>query len=191
MPTCQQTMSVTVSGPFTIGPTVVALGDVLPPPRLGARAAPRRAYCASIASISSSVYGASSIVVVLLALARLGALGADHQPVLRRQERAVVVAEHLRRSTRGRPARRTRSACRARRRARCAGATRVPGRSGAHHSRALDASRTRARRAAGRPSCRSRCSSATAVDLVLADQRVAARPAPAGRSGRPSGSSAP
>ena len=35
-PTCQHTMSVTVSGPFTIGPTSSPSVDVLPPPGLGA-----------------------------------------------------------------------------------------------------------------------------------------------------------
>ena len=54
MPACQQMMSVTVSGPLTIGPTVVALAHVLEPPRLGARGR-SAAYCASISSICSSV----------------------------------------------------------------------------------------------------------------------------------------
>ena len=36
MPACQHTMSVTVSGPFTIGPDLVALVHVFPPAGLGA-----------------------------------------------------------------------------------------------------------------------------------------------------------
>ena len=56
MPTCQHTMSVTVSGPFTIGPTSSPTATS----SQNRGSAPRRdsacaTYCASIASISSSV----------------------------------------------------------------------------------------------------------------------------------------
>ena len=54
MPTCQQTMSVTVRGPFTIGTHLVTFVDVLPPAGFGAPAG-LAAYWASIAAISSSV----------------------------------------------------------------------------------------------------------------------------------------
>ena len=163
---------------------LVALVDVLPPPRLGAAAARSPRTAASISAICSSVYGVELDGVVLLLLPGLLALGADHQPVLARQHRAVVVAEHLAPSTRARPARRTRSACRAPPPARCAG-TRGDRVAAAPTTRARSPSRTRARRAAGRPSSGRAARRRDRGDLVLADQRVAAdqrrrrdRPAP-------------
>ena len=116
---------------------LVALGDVLPPAGLGAarrlarRTAPRsrRSRRRCTASSSTSSYFLRSRAFV--------ALGADHQPVLRRQERCRRRRGTPAPSTRAPPARRTRSACRARRRARCGGTRGRRGRSGAHHSRAL------------------------------------------------------
>ncbi len=127
MPTCQQIMSVTVSGPLTIGPDLVARVHVLPPAGLGAPRGPSAAYWASIASISLVGVGPELDRVVLLACTRLRALGADHEPVLGREDRSVRRPGTPGPSIRARPARRTRSACRAPRPARCAGVTRDVG----------------------------------------------------------------
>ena len=172
MPTCQHTMSVTVSGPLTSGP------DRRRPRRTSSHqrgSAPRgrsAAYWASMAAISLVGVGGQLDVVVLLALARLGALGADHQPVLRRQQRAVDRPGTPGRTTRAPPARRTRSACRARRPARCGGPTRPAGPQRRPPLAGAGRSRRRGRPAGGRPS-----SGPGGVgdlgDLVLADERVA------------------
>ena len=54
MPTCQQTMSVTVSGPLTIGPTA-SPSATSSHQRGSAPRGPSAAYWASIAAICSSV----------------------------------------------------------------------------------------------------------------------------------------
>ena len=126
MPTCQQIMSVTVSGPLTMGPTESPTATsshqrgVEP---LG----PSCSYWDSMASISSSVYGRSSSGVVLLLLPGLGPLGADHQPVLTGEDGSHGRPGTPGRSTRARPARRIGSACRARPPGRCAARTPLSG----------------------------------------------------------------
>ncbi len=166
---------------------LVALLDVLPPPRLAPRGAPA-AYCASIAASASSVYGSTTArSSYFLSVAGLAALGADHEPVLRRRAARPSSSGTPAPSTRAPPDPRTRSALSStptralRRHTRRSGAAAptTPGRS---------PRRTRARRAAGRPCSSSRCSGGDLGHLVLADQRVAAderrrgdRPAPPGR----------
>ena len=93
MPTCQHTMSVTVSGPFTIGPTMS--------PSLTSshhRGSPPRdcSDCVLLLDHVDFVVGIGGEFdrVVLLAFACLLAFGADHQSVLRGQK-VVVVAEDL------------------------------------------------------------------------------------------------
>ena len=66
IPTCQHTMSVTRSGPFTIGP-ISSPSDTSSHQRGSAprRSSIWRSYCTSIASISSSVYGENSMASYL------------------------------------------------------------------------------------------------------------------------------
>ena len=180
-------MSVTVSGPLTIGPTVVALVHVLPPAGLGApgllaprtgprsRRSPRRCR----APISTSSYFFCSRALV--------ALGADHEPVLAGQDVALVVPEHLRRSTRARPARRTRSACRAR-----------PTRALRRHTRRSGAQRRPPLPGAGRVEGVHAPERVALHELAVLGRHLGAprphrsacprRPAAAGRWARPSGS---
>ena len=186
MPTCQQTMSVTVSGPFTIGPTSSPSST-----SSHQRGSAPRGTCSlrtarRSASISSSVYGASSMSSYFFALARLLALGADHQPVLARQQRAGVVAEHLRGPFVDGPAGELARLVERARPARCGGARRRSGYERRPPLPRRSRRRTRGRRAAGRPSSGRGAPAATSVDLVLTDQRVAAdqhrrrdRPVPA------------
>ena len=187
MPTCQQIMSVTVSGPFTIGPTSSPSCDVLPPARLGAarrlarvlrldrgdlrrrctaRSRWRRTSCARAPSSRSvrimSRYwpdssGPSSSRNTWRRPLVDGPLGELARLVEHADERVAAA----------RPG------------GRVAAAPTTRGRS---------RRRTRARRAADRPSCSVAVLGGDLGDLVLADQRVAAderrrrdRAAPAGR----------
>ena len=186
MPTCQQTMSVTVSGPFTIGPTV-SPSATSSHQRGSAPRGPSDAYWASISAICVVGVGRELDVVVLLALPGLGALGADHEAVLRRQERAVLVAEDLAgplvHGPLGELARLVEHAdqgvapadavARPQRRPPLAGAGRVEG---------VDAAERVALHQVA-------VLGGDLGDLVLADQGVAADQHAAGRSARPSGSS--
>ena len=140
----------------------VALVDVFPEPGLGAAAAVggvlgldarrSRRRCSAPSSMASYFFFSRALL----------ALGADHQPVLPRQHRAVVVAEHVAPTTRAPPDRRTRSACRAPPPARCG--ARSGGRAAAAPTtRARSPSRTRARPATGRPSSTRAGPRATAV----------------------------
>src|SRR4030095_9157566 len=96
MPTCQHTMSVTVSGPLTIGPTVSPSatsshqrGSAPPGGPVGVRGLARRGARGALGGVLGLDgvdllvgVGGQLDVVVLPALAGLGPLGADHQPVL-------------------------------------------------------------------------------------------------------------
>ena len=138
MPTCQQTMSVTRSGPLTSGP--IGRRPRRRPPTIAARA-PRGALGRVLARRSRRSARRSSARLdhdraVLLALpglrrARCGSSGGTARRAPCRPRRGTHA-----RSTRGLPARRTRWLVVARRRARCAARSAGPGRSGAHHSRA-------------------------------------------------------
>ena len=162
MPTCQQTMSVTVSGPFTSGPTVVALGDVLPPAGLGAAGPLGRVLRLDLGDLRRRCRASSSTASYFLRSRAFVALGADHQPVLGRQQRAVVVAEDLAgplvHGPLGELARLVEHADE-----RVAAAR--PGRraAAAPTTRGRWPSRRRGRRAAGRPSSGPACSAATSV----------------------------
>src|SRR5581483_3515775 len=74
---------------------LVALLDVLPPPRVGAARSFALVLRVDLGDLLLGV-GLDRHLVVLAALLRLFALGADHEPVLAR-EHLVVVAEDLRR----------------------------------------------------------------------------------------------
>ena len=60
MPECQHTMSVTVSGPLTRGPTG-APSSTSSHQRVSVPRGPSRPYCSSMAAISSSVYARISM----------------------------------------------------------------------------------------------------------------------------------
>ena len=174
-------MSVTVSGPFTIGPTS-SPSSTSSHQRGSAPRGRSRAYCASISSIcvvgvrreldrrrTSCARGPSSRSVRIIS---------RYWPD---SSVPVVVAEHLRGPLVDRPARRTRSACRARRRARCAGDTRRTGTQRRPPLARARRRRRRARRAAGRPSS----GRGARRDLGRPRPRRSAcrrRPAPAARS---------
>ncbi len=93
-PACQQTMSVTVIGPFTMGPTVSPTAT-----SSHHRVSAPRGPSAGVLRLDrvDLVVGVGTQLqrVVLLAGAGLRALGADHEPVLRRERGAVDLAEHL------------------------------------------------------------------------------------------------
>ena len=185
MPTCQQTMSVTVSGPLTMGPTVSPSATSSHQRGSAPRGRSARVLRLDLGDLVVGV-GGQLDVVVLLPLARLGALGTDHQPVLGRQQRAVLDPEDLAGPLVDRPlgelARLVEHADEGvaapdRGRPAAAGPT----------TRGRWPSRRRGRPRSGSPFMRSRCSAVHLGDLVLADEGVAAdeggrgdRPAPAG-----------
>ena len=150
MPTCQQIMSVTVSGPFTSGP-ISSPSSTSSHQRGSAPRGASRAYCSSIAASSSSVYGACSSASSFLRSRAFVRSVRTMLPVLTRQQRAVVGAEHLGGPLVDGALGELATACRARRPARCA-ATCACRRAAAPTTRGRSRRRTRGRRAAGRPS---------------------------------------
>ena len=105
MPACQQIMSVTVSGPFTIGPTSSPSSTSSHQRGSAPRARSRLVLRLDLVDLLVGVRPRARRASYFLRLARLLALGADHQPVLARQHRAGLVAEHLRGPLVHRPAR--------------------------------------------------------------------------------------
>ncbi len=150
MPTCQQIMSVTVSGPFTSGP-ISSPSSTSSHQRVFAPRGASRAYCSSIAAsvvlrVRRLLERAPPSCAPAPSCARCGPCSGTDRTAAGRRRCGTPG-----RSTRGLPARRTPTACRARR----------PGRSAATYACSAAAApttpgrsrrRTRGRRAAGHPS---------------------------------------
>ena len=97
MPTCQHTMSVTVSGPLVSGPTSSPSSTSSHHRGSAPRGASARVPRVDVGDLARRSRSSSSTASYFLRLARLAALGADHVAVLAGQDDALVVAEHLRR----------------------------------------------------------------------------------------------